>query len=68
MQQRQAHHPRRMAFSSSKSTSHCQAKEGGTVYCLSHNVLYPVESKVHILLQGAADMGTDKQSGTGAKI
>lgn len=69
MQRRQqAHHPRRMAFSSSKSTSHCQAKEGDTVHCLSHNVSNLVESKVYILLQGAAHMGTDKQSGTGAKI
>lgn len=68
MQQWQAHHPRRMFFSPWQSTSHCQAKERDTVYCLSHNVLYLVESKVHILLWGEADVGTDKQSDTGAKI
>lgn len=69
MQQWQAHHPSRMFFlHDNLQATAKQRRERDTVYCLSHNVLYLVESKVHILLWGEADVGTDKQSGTGAKI
>lgn len=68
MQRLQNTSPWTDGFSFIKAYKPLPSEEERHCVLLFRNVLYLVELKVHILLQGEAGMCTDKQSGTGAKI